>query len=330
LKQVDAISTTEIRPSMSAFEKLRARLSRYIFVILAAGSAICSVISSWLAPRILGSDASLLTHLFADGAIIFLAAELVERTLLSNFNREANTRTEFLGDTLSDKIESVLNSTLADYKYAEHYHVHLLPPRRSKSKREEAYQKIGDAIQEAKWIKVLCTSGSDIFENGHLRTKLEERIIKPPWLSTTVLSCRPGGRYANVRSTLEGPTSDVSSDVDVSLKRFKQLAHFPNGKNLTLRWLHYDFVPQGWFFLTDKGGFAEFYHFGRQIVHRGTPSLCMGGRVPLLSFSPQAGMYEALNEYLSYLAGDESCDKDAAAFRTDYFNVEEVYKSAPP
>jgi hypothetical protein len=306
--------------------------TRYNFVLLAAISAFLSAASGLFAESVgtlLGTRfAALLPHLLADGFIIFLAAELVERTLVTNLNRQADKRLAALGDEVGE----VLRSSLNDAKYAEHYHVHFLPPRRSRRNEGVSYKAIAEAIENAKWIKLFCTSGRDIFSDTHIvRESLRIRAAKPPYLTVTVLSCEPkedgtGGTYAMARSILE--ESNVSFDVSVALAEFKTLPKVSKNQKLALRWLYYDFVPQGWFLLTDRTGFAEFYHFGRGILNRGAPSLCMGGRVPLMSFSPSAGIYEALDEYLSYLAGDIPAENDKARdLRRDFFKIREIYRA---
>ena len=122
---------------MTAFDEV---FNKYRFIVFAIGSALLSVALEIVSSNFpsLFSHAPIflrfLPHLLADGALIFFSAEMVERTLLSNFNQKAEERSSKLGQDLEKKVERTLLSSLDDMRYAEHYNVHFLPPRRSKTR----------------------------------------------------------------------------------------------------------------------------------------------------------------------------------------------------
>jgi hypothetical protein len=264
----------------------------------------------------------LLTTMVGEAALVFVSAAIVERTLLAKY---------------STSVTALIRNSLDDARYASHYNVHLLPPRRSRRNAGISYLKIAQAVDNAKWVKLFCTSGVDIVQSPNAGaseiTNAIMRRIEPPYSSPfdiTVLSCVPGGKYAKIRQLLETPNTEgsISKDIEESVRHFKEAyGNTSTGNQVRFRWLTYDFTPQCWFLLTDKVGFAEMYHFGLNIGDHGIKGSCMGGRVPLIQCAAAATLYSALNQYFDFLVErhESPCIERQ---KQEYFLIKTLFDSA--
>jgi hypothetical protein len=262
----------------------------------------------------------LVITIVAEASLVFVSAAIVERTLLAKY---------------STSVTALIRNSLDDARYAAHYNVHLLPPRRSRRNAKISYSKIAEAVDNAKWVKLFCTSGVDMFQSpnagsSEITNSVMKRIESPnsPPFDITVLSCDPGGEYASIRQYLETPNTQgsISEEIEETVRHFKStFRNTGEGNRVRFRWLTYDFTPQCWFLLTDKIGFVEMYHFGLSIKDRGIKGSCIGGRVPLIQCASAATLYDALNQYFDFLVTPQELVEER---KNAYFMVKPLFDSA--
>jgi hypothetical protein len=289
-------------------------------VICGSLAALLLIYQTYISSNFGEFNHHLMTAILAEASLIFLAAAVVERTLLEKY---------------SNSITTLIRRSLDDARYAAHYNVHLLPPRRSEGNMDVSYLKIAEAIDRARWVNIFCTSGIDLFHNPSagrmpISTALISRITTENSLpfDITVLSCKPNGKYANIRQFLENPNSkdSISKDISEAVRHFEQTYQRAHRRNeVRFRWLTYDFTPQCWFLLTDAGGFVETYHFGLGIRDKGLQGTCIGGRMPLLQCTAGATLYRAMKQYFNFLIEQQAPDVEER--KNAYFEIESLYDS---
>jgi|GEM_PF-6919615 len=309
----------------------REAFSRSSIIFLAIGLT-CLLATGLSAFYFRHSVGDLVPALLAEAALIFLSALVVERNLLKEFGSHAHERVERLSADLQTEINRFFRAEFSVLKYAHQYNVELLPPRRSMTRNPDVtYKRIAEAVSRAKFLKVFCTSGIDIFPPPNtietpIVAMIRDRATRGDHFAITVLSCEPNGEYAAVRGKVENHINPgcISRDVEDSRASIMQIAAAVPGAEFTWSWYTYDFVPQSWFVITDNEGFVEPYHFGLGLRAPKDPNSCIGGRVPVLYMSAGSSLWNGLNEYFDFLVSPNE-DSSVEDLRKGYFRVKCIH-----
>ena len=301
--------------------------SSRIFLLTGLTCLVAAILTAWL---LSSSTAELIPAVLAEAALIFLAALIIERSLLTEFNHDAELRADQLTSRVKDSITNFFRDEFDVLKYAGDYSVRLVPPRRSTTKYPNVtYSKIAEAISRSKSIKLFCTSGIDIFPPPNtiqtpIVEKIRQKVQQGESFTIKVLSCDPDGDYAHIRGLLENTVNPTYIKMDIRQSQLS-LLQITQGATpqFNLKWYTYKFTPQAWFILTDTEGFIELYHFGLSQRAPSDPNSCIGGRVPLLHVTAGSALWQALNEYFEFLI---SLNKDSRIEPKciEYFGVESV------
>ncbi|MBI3246663.1 MAG: hypothetical protein HYZ50_09170 [Deltaproteobacteria bacterium] len=303
---------------------IRTSRSAFSFLVLGLLCSVATIGSAWYLNEAL---TRLLPALLAEGALIFLSALVIERTLLREFDSSAHERTERLTEDVTASITTFFKDRFDDFQLSDEYQVHFAPPRRSGSRHPlETYDKIAEAISRAKTLRICCTSGIDIFPPPNtiptpIVTMIRNRVQRPETFSITVLSCDPTGEYARIRGRLENKVNPnyLQRDIEDSQLCLNQIAYSAKPE-FTWLWLTHRAMPQAWFALTETDGFIEIYHFGLGRRDPGDGNSCIGGRIPILHVSAGSSLWQAMNEYFDFLVTPNT-DTEIERIRTEYFGV---------
>ena len=306
---------------------IRTSRSAASFLVLGLVCAAATIGTAWYLKEPM---AHLLPALLAEGALIFISALVIERTLLLEFDSSAHGRTERLTREVTQSITTFFRERFDDFQLSDEYQVHFAPPRRSGSKHPlETYEKIAEAVSRAKALRICCTSGVDIFPPQTaiatpIVTMIRSRAQRPEPFTITMLSCDPAGDYARIRGRLENVADPdfLMRDSEDSQRSLKHVA-FAAKPEFTWRWLTHRAMPQAWFMLTETEGFIEIYHFGFGLRDPGDNNSCIGGRVPVLHVSAGSSLWQAMSEYFDFLV-TPSPNAEVEAIRTGYFGVKDL------
>jgi hypothetical protein len=303
-----------------------------LFLVVGLLCLVATLIFAWLGQETL---LGLLPALFAEGALIFISALLIERRLLTDVSESGHRRTEKLTRAVTTSIDQFFRTEFDVLKYADQYNVSILPPRRSMTKNPNTtYLKMEEAISRAKEVRLFCTSGVDFFPSptapSIVRDTIRRKAMGQESFSLSVLSAAPDSEYVTVRGTLENAATPdyIATDLAILAGALKQIERAAT-PGFAVRWHTYSFIPQAWFLITEAEAFVEVYHFGLGRRDPTDPNSCVGGRVPVFHASAGSGLYQALSEYFDYLV-TPNVNSKSEQIRTRYFGIKACPLSTVP
>jgi len=307
--------------------------SLMVFFLIGIGCAIATVFVALYANEPL---LKILPAILAEGALIFLSALIIERSLLREFNDDAEERAILLAKKVDSTINDFFRKEFDILKYGQEYSVSIYPPRRSSSRNpNKSYSVIAEAIKRSRTVRLFCTSGIDMFPSPNTPSVVTEELrIKAHQsdnpFTITVLSSEPASNYANVRGILENKINPnyISDEVRSSYRSLLQIASGARNDCFKFDWYTYDFIPQAWFLLTETEGFIETYHFGLGRRAPNDPFSCIGGRVPIMQFYSGSGLWQALDEYYKFLIEPNS-DVSMEQVRQEFFKIKPFNPNSP-
>lgn len=294
---------------------------------------VCLAIGIIFFMRIEGHSWCEIIYIIAfDAAIIFITATIIKTLLLREFGNRAVETMGRLGEETQDSINNRLNTIFEHLENAEYNGViNILPPRRDTSKNQKekercdlTYQRIGEALEESKKVKIICVLGREfLWDNGEFYRILSKKANED--YEIQILLAAPNGYGAQIRGKRENPedTDHISDYIKMSQKGIKEL----NSKREIIKTKYYNFIPQAGFVITDDKMFFEPYHLAdhtflrkrREEQFADNNPWC-GGRVPILVVKKGSTLYDAMDNYFDWLWEHDDTEIFNDKFK-QYFNV---------